>query len=378
MLNEVGDVMRLIEWCSLIQERITRQGPRRSSVRRRASWSASGGSAAVESLEARCLLAAGELDPSFGVAGRVMTSFTTSAFATSSAIQGDGKIVIAGYAYTTNAYAFALARYNTNGTLDTSFGAAGTITTAFGATALGNSVVIQSDGKILVAGQSNDTNSDFALARYNSDGSLDTTFDGDGKLTTDFGTLFGDFANSVAVQTDGKIVVAGIASGGGQSDFALARYNSDGSLDTSFDGDGKLTTDFGSSNARANDVALQEDGKIVVTGDSDGHFTTARFNANGSLDTSFGASGRVVRDETNGQGKHLALQSDGKIIAYGNRDSIYSVVVRYDVTGELDATFGDNGTVTVIFSRSTADLLGDITRAIARYWASCDSCGMAI
>ena len=313
----------------------------------------------VESLEDRCLLAAGDLDPSFGVAGRVTTRFGTGVVATGSAIQSDGKIVVAGSVYTNNGTAFALARYNTNGTLDTSFGDTGTITTAFGATALGNSVVIQSDGKILVAGQSNDTNSDFALARYNSDGSLDTSFDGDGKVTTDFGTLFGDFANSVALQTDGKIVVAGIASGGGQSDFALARYNSDGSLDTSFDGDGKLTADFGSSNARANDVALQEDGKIVVAGESDGYFTTARFNANGSLDTSFGASGRVVRDETNGQAKRLALQSDGKIIVFGNRDSTFGVVVRYDVSGGLDATFGEDGPVITTFIRT--DIVGDMT-----------------
>ena len=129
-------------------------------------------------------------------------------------------------------------------------------------------MAIQADGKIVVAGSSR---RNFALARYNSNGSLDTSFDGDGKLTTDFGGW--DEASSMAIQADGKIVVAGSS----RDNFALARYNSNGSLDTSFDGDGKLTIDFGGIDM-AHSMAIQADGKIVVAGESGGNFALVRLN----------------------------------------------------------------------------------------------------
>ena len=134
---------------------------------------------------------------------------------------------------------------NADGSLDTSFDTDGKVTTAIGsATDYGRSVAIQSDGKIVVAGYSNNgSNFDFALARYNTDGSLDTYFDSDGKITTAIGSS-NDYAFSVAIQSDGKIVVAGYSYNESGGEFALARYNTDGSLDTSFDTDGKVTTGF--------------------------------------------------------------------------------------------------------------------------------------
>ncbi len=180
------------------------------------------------------------------------------------AIQSDGKIVVAGGSGST----FALARYNANGSLDTTFDGDGKLTTTFGGTSsAAYGVAIQSDGKIVAAGYSLSAtnNQDFALARYNTDGSLDTSFDGDGKLTTDFGSFF-DFAFSVAIQSDGKIVAAGNSGAGNTQDFALARYNTNGSLDTSFDVDGKVTTSFAAGNDIAYSVAIQTDGKIVAAG----------------------------------------------------------------------------------------------------------------
>ena len=162
---------------------------------------------------------------------------------------------------------------------------------------------------------------DFALARYNADGTLDTSFSGDGRQTTDFGGF--DPATGVALQGDGKIVAVGGAGGDEfvADDFALARYNPDGSLDTSFSGDGKQTTDFGGSD-QANGVVLQGDGKIVAVGHSvavaGADFALARYNPNGSLDTSFSGDGRQTTDFggfdlANG----VALQGDGKIVAVG-------------------------------------------------------------
>src|SRR6185503_3385554 len=148
-----------------------------------------------------------------------------------------------------------------NGSLDKSFSGDGKLTTGFGGVDRANGVVLQANGKIVAVGTGH---SDFALARYNANGSLDTSFSGDGLQRTDFGD-FGDRANGVALQADGRIVAVGRA--GGTADFALARYNANGSLDTNFSGDGKQTTDFGpGADVGANGVALQADGKIVAAG----------------------------------------------------------------------------------------------------------------
>ena len=162
----------------------------------------------------------------------------------------------------------------------------GMVTTDFsmGSRDVGAAAVIQPDGKILVAGYSGFFPSyDFALARYNADGSLDTSFDGDGLVTTDFSMGSDDVGIAVVLQSDSKILVAGYSNRSGSPDFALARYNIDGSLDSSFAGDGLLTTDFpiGESDVGAG-IAIQSDGKIVVTGRSDGSgsgdFALARYN----------------------------------------------------------------------------------------------------
>lgn len=205
-------------------------------------------------LEERTLMSGGVLDPSFDTDGKVTTDIAAGVDqAKSVAIQPNGKIVVAGV--TNND--FAVARYNSDGSLDTSFGTGGIVTIDFaGHDDRATSVVIQPDGMIIVAGVSiNGGSGDFAVARLDALGNLDTSFDTDGKVTTDFGGG-DDRANSAALQPDGKIVLAGFAGIAGGTDFAVARYNTDGSLDPNFDADGRVTTDFvGSTVAFTNSSA---------------------------------------------------------------------------------------------------------------------------
>ncbi|MCP4382263.1 MAG: hypothetical protein GY798_12765, partial [Hyphomicrobiales bacterium] len=237
----------------------------------------------------------GSLDTTFGGGDGTLTTAVGSGSDTgcSATVQSEGKILVAGLSHNGSDNDFALTRYNADGSLDTSLDGDGMLTTAIGSgNDVGYSVTVQDDGKILVAGSSatGGSDNDFALIRYNADGSLDTSFDGDGMVTTNFG-LTGDYGYSVTVQSDGRILVAGNSHNGSDRDFALTRYNTDGSLDTSFDTDGKLTTDFGSGDDNGVSVTVQSDGKILAAGyswnGSNYDFALTRYNADGSLDTSF-------------------------------------------------------------------------------------------
>lgn len=291
----------------------------------------------------------GDLDTTFGTGGKVVTNFGADDRIFSSVLQSDGKIIVAGSSNNN----FAVARYNTNGDLDTSFDTDGLDPIDFGSTDSAEAVAIQSDGKIVVAGTSDN---DFALARLNTDGTLDTAFDTDGIVTTDLGSI--ELAYAVAIQSDGKIIVAGVSDIDGDNDFALARYNTDGSLDISFDTDGKLTTDFGSFE-EIQSVAIQSDGKIVAAGRSGNFspdFAVARYNANGTPDTSFDGDGKVTVDFNGDQdwANSVSIQSDGKIVVGG---SAYSPsgdpdfgLIRLTSTGVLDSTFDSDGKVTTSIS----------------------------
>ncbi|HYC48024.1 MAG TPA: delta-60 repeat domain-containing protein, partial [Burkholderiales bacterium] len=181
-------------------------------------------------------------------------------------LQPDGRIVLAGWSQSAGASRFAAVRYNASGSLDTTFDGDGKVTTAIGTVndaALG--VTRQADGKIVLAGYTwNGTDYDFAAVRYNANGSLDTTFHGDGKLTTAIGTD-DDVAWAVALQPDGRIVVAGYSlNASNNNDVALVRYDANGGLDTTFDGDGKLTTPLSAQEDFGLGIATQTDGKILV------------------------------------------------------------------------------------------------------------------
>lgn len=263
----------------------------------------------------------GTLDPSFGTGGKVITGFGGDAQAFATAAQADGKVVVAGYAHINGGFNFALARYNSNGTLDGSFGAGGRKTIPFGpvSVAQANALAIQRDGKIVVAGASNITTApDFALARLNTDGSLDTTFGNGGQVVTNFGGV--DEAFAVALQTDGKIVAAGVTG----SDFALARYSSNGTLDATFGSSGTVTTDFAGSNDVVLGVAIRSDGKIVAAGrafvSARIDFAVARYNNDGTLDSGFGVGGKTTTHFAGGstdQASSVAIQPDGKTVVAG-------------------------------------------------------------
>ena len=299
----------------------------------------------------------GALDTTFGTGGKVTTAVGVADQSKAIAIQSNGKILVVG----DNMADFEVVRYNTDGSLDTTFDTDGKVTTDIGTstTDTANAVAIQSDGKIIVAGSSGGmapNSGNFAVVRYNADGSLDTSFDNDGKVTTDIGTSTADSGSAVAIQSDGKIIVAGTS--GSSTDFAAVRYNTDGSLDTSFDNDGKVTTDIGTSTTDSGSaVAIQSDGKIVAVGTSNNDFAVVRYTTTGALDTSFDTDGKVTTDigtSTTDTAKALVIQSDGKIVAVGTSSNDFAVV-RYTTTGTLDTTFDTDGKVTTDIGTSTTD-----------------------
>jgi len=279
---------------------------------------------AVVSLHAQT---AGSLDPTFGNGGTVITSVhPTNDAAYGVVAQPDGKIIVAGYTTTGSNNDFALVRYNNDGSLDNSFGTAGVATTDLGTDYdIIYAIALQSDGKIVAAGSvysMTTFDGDFAVARYNVDGSLDTGFGNNGFVTTDFGTI-GDAANALVIQPDGKILVTGLSYDGTQSDFVTARYNADGSLDNGFNGSGKLITDFASGSDVATGIAVQADGKIVLGGytmnGAHEEMGVARFFAGGSVDVAFGSAGRYHTTVGNADAfaNAVAVQPDGKIILAG-------------------------------------------------------------
>ncbi|UUU28734.1 calcium-binding protein [Streptomyces sp. CA-210063] len=257
----------------------------------------------------------GTLDSGFGGGdGRVFTDFGGPDEARDVAVQPDGRIVAVGF----GGAGVAVARYNADGSPDTSFGGGDGQVSNDPAPELpeeggdGRALALQPDGKIVVGGQVGTTRFDFVLLRYHANGILDTSFSGDGIERTDFGAY--ESVEGLAVQPDGKIVAAGGSSGR----FALARYHPGGTLDTSFDGDGKVLTPGGGGAA---DVALQpSDGRIVIAGGNGpgGDFAVLRYNPDGSQDNGFGTGGIATADFGGADAAHgLALQSDGKIVAGG-------------------------------------------------------------
>ncbi|WP_442510878.1 VCBS domain-containing protein [Novipirellula sp. SH528] len=256
-----------------------------------------------------------------------------------SVVQADGKIVMVGSSYFTD-NDITVVRFNTNGTLDLTFGGGdGIATLDAGGGELGMDVALQADGRIVVAGT---RDSDLIVARFTATGVLDTTFDSDGYAITDVNGT--DSASGIAIQSDGKIVVLGNTDAGGNN-FSVVRYNTDGSLDTTFSGDGKVEIDFGaSSDDVANSILIQSDGKIVVAGKSNNQFALARLTSGGVLDTSFDSDGLVTTDFGVGDEtiSGLAQQSDGKIIAAGTAN-LDIALARYNTDGSLDTSFDGDG-----------------------------------
>jgi uncharacterized delta-60 repeat protein len=314
----------------------------------------------------------GSLDATFGLGGTVYTDLNGGSSDTgrAMALQPDGKIVLAGQSVTAVSPSdedFALVRYNSDGSLDTTFGTGGIVLTDFGAQFFEGafSVAIDSAGRIVAAGGSFTfaTQRDFAVARYNPDGSLDTTFDGDGRVTTPISLTNFDVAADVAIQADDRIVVVGFAN----SDVALARYATNGALDTTFGGTGAITTNFGGLFADATAVVIQPDGKVLAVGSTTSTTTTdfalVRYNADGSPDASFGTGGHVTTDFTATDVlTDVALQADGRIVVTGRTfDSVNGddfALARYEANGTVDPTFGVAGIVRTDIATSSDEARG--------------------
>ena len=311
----------------------------------------------------------GGIDKSFGTDGIVTTNKNGLVSGQAMRIQKDDKIVVGGYhrAAISGLTNFAMARYNTDGALDTDFGNKGTVTTESLGQSLANALAIQSDGKILLGGWSQrgiDTivDFDFALARYNSDGTLDQSFGDGGKTTTDFSGV--DVAQAMAIQSDGKIVLAGRALGSGQGfDFAVARYNLNGSLDMTFGAGGKVQTDFNAQDDRANAISIQRDGKIVVAGAaSQKTFALVRYDRNGGLDQAFGDHGKVstaFEGQTAEAAGLVLLNFDETILVAGTAGTQTDrsfALVEYKSDGTLDTSFGENGRVVTGFPGTVWDM----------------------
>jgi uncharacterized delta-60 repeat protein len=293
------------------------------------------------------LAAPGDLDPSFSGDGKTTIDYGGDDAANAVAVQPDGKIVLVGRG---NANVdFAITRLNPDGSFDTSFDGDGTAGIDFGGADDARAVALAPDGKIVVAG---DTSVDFgiAIARLNTDGSLDASFDPGGTDGPGKKTFAGGDANAVLVAPDGKIVLAG--TGGPKIDFEVVRLNPDGSFDTSFDSDGALGIDFGSKD-HGWGAALQPDGKVVVAGATYDNFdvAVARSNVDGSLDDTFAGTGKKTFDYGGGDGAGaVALQPDGRIVVAGSggpNDDL--AVTRLNPDGSFDPSFDSDGTAGIDF-----------------------------
>lgn len=278
--------------------------------------------------------------------GVVITSLATSDdIANAMSIQYDGKIILSGFC---NA-SFTLLKYTPDGHLDPSFGTGGIVKTIHKTGEdRSSATLVLGDGKIVVAGSLYNNNAmDFAMVRYQPDGNWDTTFGKRGLIIRSI-REGDDAATSMALQPDGKVIVAGSSNNGNYEDFALVRFNYDGSLDRSFGDNGMIISNISSGDDQIAAVALQPDGKIVAAGSSNTDFCVARYLPGGEPDRSFGVNGIVVKSLQNGEdlAKSVAIQPDGKIVVAGssfNGDSFDFAIARFTPQGRLDQTFGKEG-----------------------------------
>lgn len=294
----------------------------------------------------------GTLDTSFGNSGLVEEVNPDGAF--DMALQSDGKIVAVSSIYLMGNDDMAIVRYNTDGTPDNSFGPNGVVSVDFtGAGDHAKAVAIQSDGKIVAVGSSG---SDIAVIRLNADGTLDNTFATGGKYTLDINNASSESAWDVALQSDGKIVVVAMAGTDMFCREIVLRLNSNGTPDVSFDGDGMISPFcIGMYNStRLSSVAIQSDGKILVGGSKNNNFAVTRINTNGSIDNSYGTSGTYSVTTPVVTECKLEIQDDDKLVAtYSSASQTEVRLVRLNTNGTEDTGFGVNGTVTTQIATSS-------------------------
>ena len=301
----------------------------------------------------------GALDSSFSGDGILESDLgrpRALAVQTAVAVQPDGKIVVVGRYDGQSGPAMGVERYDSAGSPDPTFSGDGRQTTSFSGSAEGISVALQSDGKIVVGGRSADANKFYtAIARFNADGSLDSSFSGDGLQETEFSGGAPSFAVDLAIQADGDPVAAVLGTGQFSPDFVLARYGTAGSLDTIF------STDFNGGEDSILGVAVRDGGRLVAAGSSsvpmvdDARFAVASYNADGSPDPTFSGDGKQTTDlpGSYASANDIAVQAtDGKIVAAGYSLQALSrdmAVVRYGTDGSPDPSFSGDGAQTVDF-----------------------------
>ncbi len=301
----------------------------------------------------------GSPDTTFGDGGRMPVSAGLPVtLVNSMALQADGRIVLAGSAGDGSSDDILVARLNADGSPDNTFGSSGIVLTDIaGGSDRAIGVAVLTDGRIVVGGTGH-TGTDNAIVaiRYHADGSRDATFSGDGIALS--GATGTDLASAVLLQSDGKLIVGGYAWTGSQYDSVITRFRMDGSLDTSFDGDGRVTTSLSPVSGGTDALAMQADGKILAVGSRfngvDYDYAVARYHPDGSFDTEFSDDGILSTDF----GGHdspagIAVQSDGKIVVVGvtsaGPDSEIAIS-RYSSNGILDPTFSEDGLLTIALS----------------------------
>ncbi len=299
----------------------------------------------------------GMIDSSFGINGIVSTTFAGgySKGSPIAALQKDGKIVVVGIYPAFDNESPTISRYLPNGKIDSGFGVNGLVHKVFPSKRVfGEAIGIEPDGKIVIAGQVMNPDESYAVARCTVNGEIDTTY---GNNTGRIQTTFSNNVNqawTMTVQPDGKVIVGGRASVP-TNDFALLRVTASGKIDSSFGEDGKVTTDFCNSEDQANSIAVQADGKIIVAGEvvcgSYYNYGLSRYLNNGHLDSSFGINGKVITD-FNGYDDYatsVAIEPNGKIVVGGVSFSTFDpesgdfAIIQYKTNGEPDSTFGSNG-----------------------------------
>jgi len=317
------------------------------------------------------LTAGGAVD-GYGAAGVAAVALgATDEIANALVVLGDGSVVLAGRSVNLGTGSFLLAKFNDGGQSAGTFGNGGRTTHTMGiGYAEAFALAQQPDGKFVAAGYAvvGAGNNDFALARYDANGYLDATFGTGGVVVTPFGAL-SDVAQAVAVQPDGKIVAAGYTRIGSLFDIAVARYNADGSLDATFGTGGKAVIPASASNDQGAALALKRDGRILVAGfalaGANENIAVVRLTAAGALDTTFGTNGVATVDIAGGADRAwgMALQRNGKILLAGQGHDgagIAFVAVRLHDDGARDASFGTNGVRTIDVGPA-----GDFGRAVA-------------
>ncbi len=297
------------------------------------------------------------LDSSFTTNGKSLTDFNEGYdIATSVKLQNDQKIVVAGFTYNGHDNDYAITRYNSNGSIDTSFGNYGKVITDYQANDERiQSISITSDQKILAAGYAHDNSgiSYFCLNRYNSNGNLDVSFGNMGIVVTNVNNNNSRGFN-LAIQNDDKIIMVGQCYSGPNSDFAVLRYLPNGALDSTFNATGFSKIDFGAWSDIATSVLVRPNGKIIVSGTNNGSILITRLNSNGTLDSSFATNGKQTLANLSTSNSATTVQPDGKILIAGSYINDIALI-RLTENGFLDSTFNANGIAIIDCGNNSLD-----------------------